>query len=298
VTGAEWVAPWAEGALRPVPDAFSFAGVAFHLERPGAQGPLQLPACLGHPMAGDPAGRVAATVHLRLEVDAQLPRARGRRSFEVTPTPEGMRVTHGRGDARLERGPAGTYRGVATLPPDTGGAGEMDLLQSVAIAAVSDAGGAVLHAAAVALDGRACLYVGPPDAGKSTACAHTEGPLLAIDRVALVPDGAGFVAWAIPGGPEDEHGGARAAPPVAPAGWILRVVQARDEVRFRLLPPARATMVIRAAMQWPWLDPNGENRALDTAARVAAGVATGEIHTVLGRPNADAVRGVEGSTGG
>lgn len=284
------MAPWDPSALREVPDRFAFAGVAFELGRTRAAPPLRLPTCLGHPMPAAPSPP-AGVVRLRLETDPELPRDRGRRAFEAREHGGGLWVRWGRGEVRLRREARGVYDGTARVPPDTGGAAEMDLLQAVAGTVVADRGGTVLHAAAVVLDGRACSFVGPPDAGKSTACAHTGAPLMAIDRVALVPDGAGrFVAWAVPGGPEDEHSGDRAQPPVAPAGWILRVVQAQGTVRAHLLPPARASMVIRAAMQWPLVDPRGQQRALETAARLVAGIPTGEIHTVLGHSNAPAIR--------
>jgi hypothetical protein len=288
VTAADWVAPWAEDRLREVPDRFAFAGVGFEVVRPAGAGPLRLPVCLGHPMAEAP-GPTAGTVRVKLELDATLPRGRGRRGFMAEWDRDTLRVSLGRAEAHLVRGLEGAFEGTARLAVDTGGAAEMDLLQAVAAAVVSASGGAVLHAAAVALDGRACLYVGPPDAGKSTACAHTGAPLLAIDRVALVPGGeSGFVAWAVPGGPEDEHTGQKASPPVAPAGCILRVVQARGAVRAQRLPPAQGVMVVRSAMHWPLQ--GAEGAALEVAARVAGAVAVGEIHTVLGQPNAPAVR--------
>jgi hypothetical protein len=295
VTPADWVAPWAEDRLREVPDRFAFAGVRFEVVRPAGAAPLRLPACLGHPMAETP-GPIAGTVRVKLEMDATLPRGRGRRGFAAELDGDALRVSLGRAEAHLVRGLGGAFEGTARLAVDTGGAAEMDLLQALAGAVVSASGGAVLHAAAVALGGRACLYVGPPDAGKSTACAHTAGPLLAIDRVALVAgDGGALTAWAVPGGPEDEHAGERACPPVAPAACILRVVQARGEVRATRLAPAQGVMVVRSAMQWPLR--GAEEAALEAAARVAGASVVGEIHTVLGQPNATAVRALLGYGG-
>jgi hypothetical protein len=71
-------------------------------------------------------------------------------------------------------------------------------------------------------------------------------------------------------------------------------VQARDRVRVRLLPPAAAAMVIRAALLWPMKGAPEEERAMDLVARIVAGVPVGEIHTVLGQSNAAPVRALEG----
>jgi hypothetical protein len=276
--------------LVELPETFAFAGIRFVLEgRPG-RAPLRVPRCVGAPVGPDVPAPLGATVHLELRDASGEPPGPRARHFAVERSAEGLRIDRGGAQVLLRRGAAGRYAAKVRLAQDASGLAELDLLQSVAAAILSDVGGAVLHAAAVILDGRACLYVGRSDAGKSTACAHTEGPLLAIDRVALVPAEGTLWAWAMPGGPEDEHPGSRAASTAAPIGWVLRVVQARDRVRVRLLPPAAAAMVIRAALLWPMKGAPEEERAMDLVARVAAGVPVGEIHTVLGQPNAGPVR--------
>jgi hypothetical protein len=284
--------------LVALPETFAFAGIRFVVEgRPG-RASLRVPRCVGAPVSPDVPAPLAATVHLELheelrEVSGRSPGPRARH-FAVERSVEGLRIDRGGEQVLLRRGAEGRYAAKVPFAPDASGLAELDLLQSVAAAVLSDVGGGVMHAAAVILDGRACLYVGPSDAGKSTACAHTDGPLLAIDRVALVPADGHLWAWAMPGGPEDEHPGSRAASTAAPLGWVLRVVQAHDRVRVRLLPPAAAAMVIRAALLWPMKGAPEEERAMDLVARVAAGVPVGEIHTVLGQPNAGPVRALPG----
>ncbi|MFW5925702.1 MAG: hypothetical protein ACOCV4_06015 [Myxococcota bacterium] len=286
---APWVAPWPEDWLVPVPDSFAFAGVAFRLRRPGAEGPLRLPHGTGAPCSEAPGRPVAAEVELELRTDRTLPRERAACGFSAQRQEHGMRVDHARGHVDLRRRAPGRYEGVAALPTDTGGSAEMDALQAVAVAVLCAEGGAMVHAASVEVEGAAFLFVGPSDAGKTTACVLTGGRLLAIDRAALVPQGEGWVAWAVPGGPEDEVDLPRTAEPVLPLGAILRVVQATGEPEARLLPGVRATMVIRAALQWPFRGAREEERAMDAADAIRRRARVGEARTVLGRPLAPAL---------
>lgn len=286
---APWVAPWPEDWLVPVPDSFAFAGVGFRLRRPGAEGPLRLPHGTGAPCRKEPGLPVAADVELELRTDRALARERASCGFTAQRQGDRMRVHHARGHIDLRRCASRRYEGVAALPADTGGSAEMDALQAVAVAVLCQEGGAMVHAAGVEVDGAAFLFVGPSDAGKTTACVLTGGPLLAIDRVALVPQGEGWAAWAVPGGPEDEVELGRTAQPVLPLGAILRVVQATGEPEARLLPGVRATMVVRAALQWPFRGAREEERAVDAADAIRRRARVGEARTVLGRPLAPAL---------
>lgn len=287
-------ATWGPERLRPVPDAFRFAGVAFELERAPDRPPLQLPSSLGEPVAEPCDWPVAARVRLFLARDASLPRERSRRQFQARRNGAVLELHTGRGTARVERTVEGGYRGTAAVAPDTYGSAEQDLLHGLAVAVASREGAALLHAAAAELDGGVCAFLGPPDAGKSTARDLVAGGrVFAIDRILVVlRDGVAW-AWSVPGGIEDESSLPVRSRQALPLRWLLRVVQGVHTVSVRRVPPARAAMVVRAAIHWPFGDAAGELEAMDVAARIASRALVGEIETVLSQSNTEAIRRLE-----
>jgi hypothetical protein len=160
------------------------------------------------------------------------------------------------------------------------------LLRSVVAVIVQIEGGVTLHAAAVALDDRAVIYVGPSGAGKSTAASLTHGgQMFARDHVALMPQADGSVlAYGLPGG--------KAAPmaeteqlvwPLAGLYRIMRDAQP-DVPRARIVSGAEALFTVREAIESADCSASAESMRLTAASAIARAVPVGTLHTVLGAP--------------
>jgi hypothetical protein len=177
------------------------------------------------------------------------------------------------------------------------------LLRSIVAIAVHEAGGLMMHAAGVVLSQRAVLYVGPSGQGKSTAAAHTDGArMFASDHVALIPDEGGRVlVYGMPGGK-------RADMPyvddvVWPLGMILRV--RRDDPssleqrvpRARLVQGVEALFIAREAAEAADTSKSAEDARLNAAYAVTQASAIGTVHTVLGHPIGQLVRGLLATEG-
>ncbi|MFW6051846.1 MAG: hypothetical protein ACODAU_11765 [Myxococcota bacterium] len=292
------VVPWDEGRLQGVGDDLLYAGLRIRVERAPGVPPLALPRCLGMPVPAPAGVRALAQVDLSMHRDPGLPRWRPAPRVRAERRPGGD-VGIDAGWARCNLAPAGDgFRARADVAVDTLGGAEMDLLQLLAAVVLAERGGALLHAAAVELDGAVCAFLGPSDAGKSTACRHTGERQFAIDRLAVWPGGGRWWAAPVPGGPEDESPLAPSAHAILPLRCLLRVFHGRGAVRAAVVPRARALAYLRPALQWPFGGAAGEVRALDVCEAVSQGVPVGEIHTVLGRQNAPSVRALAPVPGG
>jgi hypothetical protein len=169
------------------------------------------------------------------------------------------------------------------------------LLQSLVAVVVDASGGAVMHAAGVALGDRAVLYVGPSGAGKSTAARLTDGArMFACDRVALIPQASGGVL--VCGMPS----GKGAAMPytdqvVWPVGAIFRVLRDDPSVakphvpRVRIARGADAVFLVREAIESADVSASAEHARLGAASMIARAVTVGTLHTVLGVSNGQLV---------
>lgn len=170
------------------------------------------------------------------------------------------------------------------------------LLRSIVAIVVQAAGGVVLHAAGVALDDQAVVYVGPSGAGKSTAATLTDGArMFACDHVALVPQPSGGVlAYGLPGG-------TAAAMPfteqvVWPLGAVFRVLRDGPTApmphspRARALQGADALFALREAVEPVDDSMFAEGARLNAVSAIAGEATIGALHTVLGMPIGTLVR--------
>jgi len=162
------------------------------------------------------------------------------------------------------------------------------LLRSIVAVVVHAAGGVVLHAAGVAIDDHAVVYVGPSGAGKSTAATLTDGArMFAWDHVALMPqrDG-GALAYGLPGGTVAPM--ARTDRVVWPLGAVFRILRDGADVptphipRATVLHGAQALFALREAVESSDASTDAEQSRLKAAGAIADTAIVGTLHTVLG----------------
>jgi hypothetical protein len=164
------------------------------------------------------------------------------------------------------------------------------LLRSIVAVVVHAAGGVVLHAAGVALDEQAVIYVGPSGAGKSTAATLTDGArMFAYDHVALLPQpGGGVLAYGLPGGTAAAM--AFTEQVVWPLGAVFRVLRDGPAVpkphspRARALQGADALFTLREAVESVDVSTFAERARLDAVSTIVGEATIGTLHTVLGTP--------------
>lgn len=169
--------------------------------------------------------------------------------------------------ARWRRTGAAAFEADATLAPPHG---LSHLTTALTASLVEAEGGLVLHAAAVIVDGRAALLIGPSGAGKTSAANLCEGcRWLARDRVAVLDDRA----WAMPGG--DEIALPQAPNVPTPVGAILRVRRADQPAEVRRLDPVRALFALRESTQ-----AIGDGASLDAPLALAERLG---VHELRGR---------------
>lgn len=163
------------------------------------------------------------------------------------------------------------------------------LLRSLNAAIVAAEGGVIVHAAGIALDGRAIIYTGPSGAGKSTAATLTEGAaMFAFDHVALVPQGDGVMVYGLPGGTAARM--TQTCDVVLPLGGVFRIRRGRNEPHGERLHGARSLFVLRESVESADVALADEQARLHAVSAIAARARVGALHTVLGKPLASIVR--------
>jgi len=179
------------------------------------------------------------------------------------------------GSYLIDAGARAVWAGPAGKPDD---AWEHRVVSMALPLLAAELGDAVLHASAVARDGRAIAFAGPPGRGKSSiAAAASAFELLGEDGVALSDGDTGPLAWPGPRGVR-LHAGSRKATRIADAGPARRpatlcalvLLGERDPERLRieLVEPARAVPQLVPALIF-----GGSDRlaaAFADAARLAA----------------------------
>lgn len=192
---------------------------------------------------------------------------------------DGIHVRCDGGRARAVRAADGRWHGEAQLLPFPWA--PRRLAEAVALAWVERQGGLVLHAVAVERDGAAELFLGPSGAGKSTAAGLVSGGrFLSLDRAVVLPrTGGGYATFGLSGGSPVS------LPPsprrILPVRALWRVRQGVGEPRARRLDPVEAVFVVRESVQR--VDGASEDECVEAILRLCGEVATGELHTVLGK---------------
>ncbi|MET0413674.1 MAG: hypothetical protein ABW217_20360 [Polyangiaceae bacterium] len=154
------------------------------------------------------------------------------------------------------------------------------LLSGVVAALLYRRGGAVLHAAAIEIDGGALAFIGPSGSGKSTAARLSGAPLFAVDRLALLAPselGGRWLACALPGGTSEPGHGARSHELVLPLCAVLRVGPKSSPLALALLAGARSLAQLRAAMFQGSRLPEDERLLLDCASALLRAVPVAKV---------------------
>ena len=196
-------------------------------------------------------------------------------SFDLDAGPERVRLAGWGFCALLERRAGGRWRaGLWVAPGDRRGflGSFVNLLRVLAAYRLLDAGGALLHSAAVADRGAGTLFVGRSGAGKSTvarqALARGLG-VLSDELAALTPAPGGAAVSALPFAGDLEPA-RRPAPPL-PLARVLLLAQARRDA---LVPVSAAQAVAAAAACAPWInaDRHRTGALLDNLGRLLGAV--------------------------
>ena len=251
---------------------------------------------LGSPVPPEPAFVPGSDAPVELRVFAAPPRSLRRAmpagwqySFDLDPRPERVRLAGWGFCALLERLPGGAWRaGLWVAPGDRRGflGACTNLLRVVAAYRLLDAGGALLHSAAVAHGGphgdRGTLFVGRSGAGKSTVARQARGRGLGVlsdELAALIPAPGGCAVAALPFAGDLEP----AREPVAPLR-LARVLLLEQAGRDALVPASRARAVAAAAACAPWInaDPHRASRLLDNLGRLFVGVEVARLEFTRG----------------
>ncbi len=266
------------------PRRFGFGGVAFELSlAPGLRWRLtdELRAFSGADDEGPHAGVVRACVRA-------APRARGPvtdRTIGWRWTGDDCEVSASALSARLRHVQAKRYAATALVPMDAWGT--HSLLNGLSAAVVDRAGGLLVHAATVTLDGQALLFIGHTGAGKTTAANLCAGARwLGHDRAVLYPHRGAWFVSGLPGG--EACALPRDARRVRPLGGIFAIAHgSRPELED--LSVARAAAVLRQSVQAP-----AGAAEVELLGRVAALAASGRVrrlHTALGAPLTELLTG-------
>ena len=156
------------------------------------------------------------------------------------------------------------------------------------------AGGLVVHACGVALDGRALLFCGRSGAGKTTIARlfrrhRRESPVLSDDRIVLRRRGAGWRAFGTPW-----HGSGRFASPGSCRLAAVVFLEQGKTTRLGPLPVVQVAARLFAQSFPPVWEDAGTACALETAATVAQEVPG---YLLRFRPDRSAVRTALGILG-
>jgi hypothetical protein len=177
-------------------------------------------------------------------------------SFDLDAGPERLRLAGWGFCALLERRAGGAWRGALWVAPgDRRGflGAFVNLLRVVVAYRLIDAGGALLHSAAVADGGGGGLvFIGRSGAGKSTVARMARGRGLGVlsdELAALLPAPGGAAVCALPFAGDLEP--ARAPAPALPLARVLLLAQARRDA---LAPASTAQAVAAAASCAPWIN--------------------------------------------
>lgn len=159
------------------------------------------------------------------------------------------------------------------------------LLSSLGAAIVERTGGVVLHAAAIELVGGVVAFTGPSGAGKSTACrAARPAPLFTVDRLAVVPSAAGWLAAPLPGGTRDAADAPPSRAACLPLRALLRVRHARERSLLEPCSAPAALARLREAVLGSTAGVAAEAARLSTLAALARAVPVLTLELALGEP--------------
>ena len=173
-----------------------------------------------------------------------------------------------------------SFAASALISPTSNGCSS--LCTALAGALIDRVGGVVLHASGIEVDGGVVIFVGPSEAGKTTAANHCQGARgFAKDRVAAYPTPLGWHVAPMSGG--DEVHLPVSPHRVLPLRGVLRVCRG-EAPGIRTAPLPRAIHLLRESLQMSDRPPEGEVALLDRLIEMSGEVPVGTIHTVLGNP--------------
>ncbi len=137
---------------------------------------------------------------------------------------------------------------------------------------IARAGGLVVHACGMVVEGRALLFCGRSGAGKTTTARlfrrhFPRAQVLSDDRIVLRRRGSGWLAFGTPW-----HGSGQFASPTSARLAAVVFLEQGEATRVRPLPVAQVAARLFAQSFPPVWERLGTARALETAALVAAGV--------------------------
>lgn len=139
-----------------------------------------------------------------------------------------------------------------------------------------DAGGLLVHAAAVACGPRGYLFLGPSGAGKTTVARNSPaGRLLNDDLVLLMPDNGG---WAVQATPFSNP--TQLAPPGPAQAALAALLHLVQDTRVARLPmsPAVATAALAARAPVVGFDPERAESLLGRARAITAAARSDYLH--------------------
>lgn len=236
---------------------------------------------VSRPEGPPPVARVACNV----TVDASLSDDPGE-SREIVLSAGRLRTKGVR--ARLRRLGRGGWVAAARVAPGAQSMGR--LLDGLSAAILEQAGGLLMHAAGVELDGLAYLFIGPSGAGKTTAAGQVFGARsFCVDRVAVALSNDETRAFVLPGGTDPIDGAPKSPRRSLPLGGVLRVVQAQA-LDVRAIAPHEALMMVRESVFSADRDRTAEHLRLDAIERLIGRVPVARLKTPLGAPLAQSLR--------
>lgn len=274
------------------PTRFVYAGIAFDVEAaPGLS--FRLDPTHAVCIAGFEEAPVLASVRVAVVGAPELRGDPNDRSIRVDWRRSSAEIRARRLRAELRELAPGCFVASAVVAPEP--SGFVSMTSSLAAVILDRAGGLVVHASGVELDGGVVLFIGPSGAGKTTAANLCSGAsAYAADRAAIFPTPAGWHAAPMGGGSEPVRLPSSSRR-VLPLRGILRVEQAREPQLVRCAPSA-AVAALRESTQTSGHSVDGELQLLDRLAHLAQEVPVGIARTVLAHPLVDDLR--DWTTGG
>lgn len=157
---------------------------------------------------------------------------------------------------------------------------------------LEQSGGLMLHAAAIEVDGKAVVFVGPKASGKTTACLLARQPWFTCDRLAIAPMDDGWWAWPLRGG-HTPSSLPRSTAFALPLGAVFRVSPSTSgRTETEMLHRAESAFDVRETCVPAMRSGIREECRLEAIEMLLAAVPVARLYTVLGDNPLDEIREV------